>query len=215
MPKRRMQKQGGRSSKRQRIDPPMRLIHPPQIRSNPQMRHKFRFSSGSAGAGTYIITNNDVLLACGTICTVTNSSVTAIFSSFRIRSVEVWGGFTGSAPSGPSTVAVNWNGAPIFVANAEVSDTSVSPAYPAHIVARPPKNTNASFWQTASSNSLFDLIVPSNAMVDLEVDLIMSDNQDSLVQTGLATATLGTEYFLALDGFASNELVPVSLNTTH
>jgi hypothetical protein len=214
MPKRRIAKQGGRSSKRARIEPSMRLIHPPQIRSNPQMRHKYRFSVGSAG--TYVITNSDVLLACGTICTVTNSTVAAIFSSFRIRSIEVWGGFVGSSTANsPVTVACNWNGAPVFVANAEVSDTSVSAAYPAHIVARPPKNTNASFWQTASTNSLFDLVVPTNAMIDLEVDLIMSDNQDALVQTGLATATLGTEYFLALDGPSSNELVPVSLNTTH
>jgi len=213
MPKRRIHKQGGRSSKRARIDPSMRLIHPPQIRSNPQLRHKYRFAVGSAG--TYIITNSDVLLACGVICTTANSVVTGIFSSFRIRSIEVWGGFVGSSTSNaPTTVAVNWNGAPIFVANAEVSDTSVSSAYPAHIVARPPKNTNASFWQTASSNSLFDLVVPTNAMIDLEVDLIMSDNQDAVTGT-VTTGTLGTEYFLALDGAASNDLVPVSLNTTH
>jgi hypothetical protein len=211
MPKRRMQQQGGRASKRARMDLPVRLIHPPQLKSNPQMRHKFRFGSGSSGAGTYNITNNDILLAAGGICTIANSTITAIFASFKVRSIEVWG-YAGAAPA---TISVNWNGSPVFVSNAEVSDTSVSPAYPAHIIARPPKDTNAAFHQTSSTNTLFVLTVVNDSIIDLELDLVMSDNQDVDTVTGVSTASLGTQYFLALDGAASNNLVPQSLNTTH
>jgi hypothetical protein len=207
-----MRKQGGRSSKRQKSGPTMmQLIHPPQIRSNPQMHHKYRFGSGSSGGGTYNITNNDILLSAGGICTVTNSTITAIFSSFRVRSVEVWG----SAGAAPATVSINWNGSPVFVSNSEASDTSVSPAYPAHILARPPKESNAAFWQTASSGTIFQIVVVNDSIIDVALDLVMSDNQDVDTVTGITTGSLGTQYFLALDGAASNQLVPQSLNTTH
>jgi len=189
----------------------MSTIRPPQISANPRMHHKFRFGAGSSGAGNYVITNNDVLLACGGICTVANSTITAIFSAFKINFVEAWA----LAGASPATITLNWNGSPVFVTNAEVSDTSVSPAYPSHIKAVPPKSSNASFWQTASGNSLFVLTVPNDTVVDLDISIIMSDQQDVDTVTGVSTATLGNQYFLALDGAASNQLVPQSLNTTH
>jgi hypothetical protein len=211
----RVSKRGkGRRPKRNRASNnglSMRGIRPSQISSNPRMRHKFRFGAGSSGAGTYNITNNDILLASGGLCTVTNSTITAIFASFRVIFVEAWA----MAGAAPATVSINWNGTPVFVSNGEVSDTSVSPAYPAHIMARPPRESNAAFWQTASTGTLFVLVVPNDTVIDVMLDLVMSDNQDVDTVTGVTTASLGTEYFLALDGAASNQLVPQSLNTTH
>lgn len=175
------------------------------------MRHKYRFGAGSSGSGTYNITNNDILLAAGGICTVTNSTITAIFASFRVRSVEMWA----LAGAAPATISINWNGSPVFVSNAEVSDSSVSPTYGPYLHARPPRMSNAAFWQTASSNTLFVLTVVNDTVVDVDLDLVMSDNQDVDTVTAVSTATLGTQYFMALDGAASNNLVPQSLNTTH
>jgi len=213
MPKHGRRRTRGRNHPKRRMSSGMSMqaIRPPQISANPRMRHKFRFGAGSSGAGTYVITNNDLILACGGICTVANSTITAIFSSFKILFVEAWA----QAGAAPATIILNWNGTPVFVANAESSDTSVSPAYPAHIRSVPPKESNASFWQTASSGSLFVLTVPNDTVIDVLVDLIMSDQQDVDTVTGVSTATLGSQYFLALDGAASNNLVPVSLNTTH
>jgi hypothetical protein len=211
-----MPKHGKRLNRRRNVgrassSSSMAMVRPPQISSNPRMRHRFRFGAGSSGSGTYTITNNDVLLACGGICTTANSTITAIFSAFRIVLVEAWA----QAGAAPATVSLNWNGAPIFVTNAEVSDTSVSSAFPVHIKAVPPKGSNAAFWQTASSNSLFVLTVPNDTVIDVLVDLVMSDQQDVDTVTGVSTASLGAQYFLALDGAASNQLIPQSLSTTH
>lgn len=157
------------------------------------------------------ISNNDVLLAAGGICTSANSTITAIFASFRVRSIEMWG----AVGAAPATISVNWNGTPVFVSNSESSDTSVSPSYPPYVHAVPPTQSNAHFWQTASTNTLFSVVVVNSTVVDLDLELIMSDNQDVDTVTSVATATLGAQYFMALDGAASNVLVPQSLNTTH
>jgi hypothetical protein len=213
MPKRRKRNHGSSSRSKQHTTTisPGRSIKPPQISSNVHYRHKYRFAAGTSGSGLYNITNNDILLAMGGLCTVANSTITAICASFKIRSVEVWG----TVGAAPATVSINWNGSPVFVANLEKSDTSVSPAYPPYIRAHPPPNSNAKFWQTAGTGVIFALTVVNSSIIDLDVEGVWSDQQDVDTVTGVSTATLGAQYFLALDGAASNQLVPQSLSTTH
>jgi hypothetical protein len=184
------------------------------IKSNVCVRHKYRFFNGTA-SGSYIISNNSILGAAGVMCTVANSTCVSIFSSFRIRSVDVWAAAqTAANNTAVNTIAINWNGGPVFVTNEELSDTSISPDYPPYLHAVPPKNSNAAFWQTASSGGIFTLTLCDQAIIDLDVDLIMSDQQDTYTITGFTTASLGSQYYLALDGRASNLLVPQSLSTT-
>lgn len=188
-----------------------RVSHPPQILSNVELRHKFRFAANNSAAGRYPITNNDILIACGGICTVANSTITGLFSAFKIHSVEVWG----LAGASPATVSIDWNGTPVFLVNREVSDTSVTPTFPAYIKAIPPKGSNSAFWQTPSTETIFGVTVVNSSIIDLDVSLVLSDNEDVVTVTGVTTATLGSQYYLALDGDSSNQLVPVSMNTTH
>lgn len=215
MPKKSKQsrRDNGSSSRSRKMVVP-RSVHPPMIKSNVCVRHKYRFFNG-INAGTFAISNTDVLGAAGVMCSVTNSTCVAIFSSFRIRSIDVWAAAqTAANNTSVNTIAVNWNGGPVFVTNEEVSDTSISPDYPPYIHAVPPKNSNASFWQTYSSNGIFTLTLCDQAIVDLDLDLVMSDQQDTLTITGFTTAALGAQYYLALDGRASNQLLPQSLSTT-
>jgi hypothetical protein len=203
----------GSSSRSRKMVVP-RSVHPPMIRSNVCVRHKYRFFNG-VNSGTFTISNNDILGAAGVMCSVTNNTCVAIFSSFRIRSVDVWAAAqTAANNTAVNTIAINWNGGPVFVANEELSDTSISPDFPPYIHAVPPKNSNASFWQTSTTAGIFTLTLCDQAIVDLDVDLIMSDQQDTLSITGFSTAVLGAQYYLALDGRASNLLVPQSLSTT-
>jgi hypothetical protein len=215
MPKTKMRKRskaGASSSRRVVSIRPGRSIHPPAIRSNMQVRHKYRFQCNAQGS--YPISSADILGACGGICTVSNSTIVGFFASFRIRRIEAWA-FASTTPTLlPATISINWNGTPDFVSNQEISDTSFSSDYPAYVSCRPPRNTNAAFWQTTSSENMFNITIPDNSIVDLELDLVVSDQQDVATFTGLTTATLGAQYYLALDGHASNELVPISLNTT-
>jgi hypothetical protein len=132
--------------------------------------------------------------------------------SFRIRRIEVW-----AAPASQganSTVSLDWvgfNNSP----NIEASDTTLSVTKNAHIVTTPPQNSLCHFWQKNTGTALFKLVCPINSIVDLTVDQVLSDQEVALETEGVATATLGLIYYLALDGPATNVLVPVSLNTTH
>jgi hypothetical protein len=55
----------------------------------------------------------------------------------------------------------------------------------------------------------------SNAVVDIDVEWIVSDQVTTLQTVVTGPATADQVYFLALDGPSSNLLVPVSLATTH
>jgi len=182
----------------------------PQISSNVMKSHVFRFVASSAFYGN--IRQEDIGGALGTIATVTNSTVALINETFKVTRVRAW---TPPASQGAAaTCSINWIGGS-FAPNKEVSDTSVSVSFPAHIDSKPPVNSSASFWQNvAGSTALFTLAVPSGSIVDLHVSFIEGDDE-SVNTSAVASAVLGHTYYLALDGPASNLLVPQSLTTTH
>ncbi len=51
-------------------------------------------------------------------------------------------------------------------------------------------------------------------MIDVDIDFTLAANFTPQAFTGFTTVVLGTFYYLALDGRASNKLVPVGLPTT-
>jgi len=188
------------------------IPRPPQFNSNVVKHHKFRFLASSAVANV-TITNFNVLAALGGVGTVANSTITQFNKSFRIKSIEIW---TPPASQGASaTCAVEWL-APANSPNWEVSDSSMNPTYPAHILARPPPNSLASFWNAVStSQNMFEITASGGSIVDLVVDYIEDDQEAANnTTTGVATVVLGNKYYLALDGVTTHLLVPVSLNTT-
>jgi len=128
----------------------------------------------------------------------------------------------------PVSVAVYWNGASSslgamagFAPNTNSLDTSASPDVPAHVFAVPPKNSAQSFWlggaylsPSASGNQFCQIVCPADTVIDLDVSITIQDAQN-VTGLSVATAALGAEYWLALDGPTNNNLVPVGLNTTH
>jgi urea transporter len=57
------------------------------------------------------------------------------------------------------------------------------------------------------------LSVVEGAVIDLAVDFTLSGQFEAFTQV-VATAVVGTVYYLALDGPSSNTLVPVGVPTT-
>jgi hypothetical protein len=99
----------------------------------------------------------------------------------------------------------------------EVSDTSVSVMKPAHIVAIPPQSSLASFWQSPgiANNQLFNIVAPTGSIIDVHLSLILQDDDNGSAITGtVATAVIGTTYYLAMDNVATHIYTPVSLTTT-
>ncbi len=181
----------------------------PSIRSNLQIRHRFRFRATAAIVAVGI-SDTQILGTFGNVCTVANSAVATLAKTWRLHSLEMWS-------------PVVTNGTPITVScelqvvnapNREWSDTAISTTMPAHIKVRPPKDSLLSMWRIGASSTPFLLNCPTGTIVDLDVSFIMDDDSATLATVTVAAGTLGSYYYLALDGPTTNLLVPVSLQTT-
>jgi hypothetical protein len=186
-----------------------RSPNPPMFSSNIRVSHKYRFEA--TGAVTSSITDSQVLASLGGICALNTNNVTSWATSFRIKKISIWA----APPSqgAASTCSVEWFGfgnSPAI----EHSDTTLSVARNAVVHSQPPPQSLCSFWQKATGTALFKLTCPTNSVVDLTVDYILSDDE---VTQSTATATvnvLGMVYYLPLDGIATHLLIPVSLVST-
>lgn len=186
-------------------------INPPQISSNVSYGHTFRFVSTSSTATS--ITPSSLLLAAGAFTSATNTSVVSLCTSVRVNRIEMW---SPPASQGASaTCSVNFTGTTPQQPDREFSDTTVSTAIPAHVNCKPGPRSLASFWQSASANTLFTLVAPVGTIIDVHIGLYMNDGGDAApASVGVATAALGNFYYLSLDPNATHRYTPVSLATT-
>jgi hypothetical protein len=184
---------------------------PGQFKANVELNHAFRFYS--TNGGLIAVTPTSILGAAGTMCTVGNTTVVTYANSFRINRIRIWGGAQVPATTVPTTVAVDWTGLGNSPSR-EVSDTTVSNAFPAFIDTSPPPNSLAAFWQTASSTTIFTLKCPVQSVVEVHLTLILADGNPDSEGTAItvATGTQGSTYWLALD--STHIYPPISLVTT-
>lgn len=169
----------------------------------------YRFVSTSGTITS--VSPSDLMTASGTICTVANTTCTSMFGTVKVNRIEIW---TPPASQGASaTCSCEFFGTS-NTPSREFSDTSISVATPAHLVAVPPPQSLASFWQGASGTALFKLTAPVGSIIDVWLSLIMNDDEVTIVTRAVSTATLGSIYYLGLDSTATTRYVPVSLTTT-
>jgi hypothetical protein len=194
----------------------LQICKPPQVKTNVIFSHKFRFIA--TGSSSFIVNPIKLAAACGTMCSVVNSTCSILTDSVRIRSIEVWS----PAPSQgtAATATVLWNQLSAGIANMstlEYSDTSMSTAYPAHVKCRPPKASFAANWTSsaATTPNLMTLSIATGSIIDLEVEMILGDTGASAPTATVATGVLGTVYYLPLDGTTSHNVIPVQLSTTY
>jgi hypothetical protein len=189
---------------------------PLQVRSNVECRHRYRFQTGGSTVSAVPITANSLAGAVGTICYGTNSTVRCIAGSVKIDQIEIWSSWAGSGAGGaPPTCSVEWLSSAGSSNNREISDTTLSTSTPAHVCTGPPKQSLASFWQTAgSSTTLCLLTAPARSIVDVVVSFILEDEDSDDASITVSTGTLGHMYYLSLDSNTTNYFVPVALNTT-
>jgi len=187
-------------------------IGPPQILANPFKTHILRFYTSSATSAG--ITPKFLAGAAGVIGTVNNSSAVSWTRYIRIKRVRIW---AASAPStGVSAVSILWNAGFSFTPNALVSDSSVSPAFPAHLSVNPPKKSLAGDWlDCTSTTTVFTPTCPANSVMDIEFDAMLpSATSDVVTISGISSIGVGIVAYLAADGTASNNWKPVALPTT-
>jgi len=211
-----MTKQVNRRSKRSRKPRGpslMALSRPPQINSNIIVRHKFRFTNTGSTSAIPIYTT-ELISAMGAMGTTTNSTVTCFFLSARLIKVEAWANTSASNTS--AGVLLKWGSNNNYTGTREVSDLTNNPSSPAHIIARPPKDSMPAFWFNAQSSfNIFTIGIAPGGIIDVSLEGVLSDQDLAPLAVAVATAVIGTTYYLALDGPSTNQFVPVGLVSTH
>jgi len=185
---------------------------PPTLQVAPPLRRvTYRYLVETSGS--YAITVHTMLGALGGICTAANSKVNSWSASFKIRKVTVWPPST----STPVSCSLTWTAGSVGQVPDEIKDGTIPEGITSTkaLVFQPPARSLCGYWidSTDVTSTLFDVLSAAGAVIDLMVDYRLCASLTS-VQSTIAAGTLGTVYYLALDGPASNKIVPTSLPST-
>ncbi len=168
----------------------------------------FRFKATGASTGSVIKVSDISDLLC---MAATATSAYALASAIRVTKVEMWGPMDSTLA--PVTVSCDFAGqtAGSVGPSSLKSDTSLG-TRGAHLVAKPPKDSQASLWQpNNSSSTLFTLIFPAGAIVDLHYSFVIQESAGATAVTAaVAAATVGQVYLRKLDSSGTAVLAPVS-----
>ncbi len=187
-------------------------LAPPQITTSISVGHVFRFQT--TAAGSYSISGQSL----GDLICMATSATAAyqLTSAVRLSRIEMWG--TPSSSFAPVTVSCDFRGttAGTFGPSRLMSDTSVGSTRVAHLVAQPPRDSQASQWQSASSTGVIGTIsYPAGCVIDIHYALTLNDNAGVQSVTGtVAGATVGQLYVRSLDSNNSTAVIqPLSYIT--
>lgn len=194
---------------------------PPEIDIECRVRRQvLRFETTNAVSGINgIITATDIFGAIGVIGRVTNSSVTAIAQSFRLKRVTIW---PSGSTSGVVLDSISW--ASDDDHDPAIKKNGIRPAgivgEPSAITAVPPRNSTSGFWMrdtvaVANVAMVYLEISGTGSIVDLELEWTSMDGISSSQSITVATAVVGTFYRLYLNKVAAaNTLKPVDFPST-
>ncbi len=186
---------------------------PPTLNVSPTLKQVFRFKA-TASSGV-AVTVGTLFGALGGICTVANSKVQSWCSSARIKSVTLWPAPSTSTTPTPYLV---WDAGQSGQIRDEQMDGSIPEGTAVTKALRflPPAGSLCGFWISAadSSATLFAVQAVSGMIVDLAVDYTLASGLGPVAASTVVSGTLGSVYYLALDGPSSNKLVPTTLPTT-
>lgn len=135
-----------------------------------------------------------------------------VMDGIKLKSVEIWA--ANAAGNVSNTVELEW--VPTNYAGNSgktLTDTAMGVSNIAHIYAKPPKDSGASFWVSgnpSSSINFFRLTIPEGSIVDVTCLVSMKDNDVAASVLGsVSGATAGTFYYRPLDSNGSKLLVPL------
>jgi len=137
----------------------------------------------------------------------------------RVRKLELW--VSPVAASTPVTGSIEWNGAVIGLMGKSVinSDTHMGADRPAHVVSRPPANSQVSQWFAAQGTTTIVTIDSGGAaatpcILDLTIEFVVRDDGTAVaVSSAPVGATVGATYVRRLDSSSSNTMIPIGLSS--
>jgi hypothetical protein len=191
------------------------LSLPPVMNMSQVVRGRYRFTSLSNTLVSVSIA--DILGALGGTCSVANSTFRPWASSFRIREIRMYPGVNPAV--GVSYNSVAWNSGISGVSqDQERVDDLPSGITVSHALSfKPPARSLAADWISCiatTTTNLFAMQSQNGTIVDFHCDYTLS-NQFQAGSITIASGTLGSIYYLPLDGAASAEYPNTHLPSTH
>jgi hypothetical protein len=179
----------------------------PQFNSRTTVTRTFRFVATAAIAQNY---GSSSLMSVPGMMAASATDLYNIARQAKINRVEVW------APTGtsstPSTVSLNWIGTGRVSAR-EVSDISINVSEPAHISAKPGKDSLAADWfDLTTALDFFSVITPIGSVMDINLTYVLNDSTVVPTVVTVTGATIGLMYYGYADGDATHLWTPVSLS---
>jgi hypothetical protein len=194
---------------------------PPELNASPPLFQVLRYIVGASPATTTTVNVPQMIAACGAIGTVTNSTVATVFSTVRVHSITIWPGLSDSSGNPTSNAPeIQWIG----TTGSVLKDTSRSKSVPFGVgveralFERPPPDSLASDWlfyDGTTATELFNISgLTAGSIIDVAVTATMKNNVAGVSVSGVATVTLGSLYWLYLDGSTAHKLQPVARPST-
>jgi hypothetical protein len=201
--KRRRQRVAGRGS-----NSLMRIPHPPTFRSTFELKKKVRFVTTSSSTGVVFTRGNFLNLLLMANSTTTTSR---LFEAVKVNRVRIWGppGIATSPSAYVSNeVSVQWLSN--LGKSSAKSDSSMS-IEPSFVDYRPPRLSLAGFWSLSGENEseeLVELVFPSSAIIDFDLQIVLEREFPTSGPTGSALVPSQTYIHTGLSG-----VVPVDYPT--
>jgi len=175
------------------------ITHPPQIPSL-QVKHStlLRFTANTAVSQDITVADLLDLI----VFTTSATAVYDLFTAVKIRHVEVW-----SLPAigTANTVTVEFDGGNLGVLGDRRTHTDTSMGIqPAHVLARPSARSQASQYQSTTTDPIFFLQCPTGSVVDVALTFNGDFADPVLAQHVAVAASTGAVYLRGLDGLAAS-----------
>ncbi len=185
---------------------------PPTLDSTQHFRFRAYYTSSS---GTFTsISPGHLCCAAGAICFTANANMRSIASAIKLRSITVWPNVSDGA--GATYPIVNWSSsATNFVKDQElVRPLPLNATVTSSMVFKPPKDSNAHFWITASvSSPIVNMSVTAGSVILLDMDVCIANSIAGFNET-IVTGTTGTMYYGYMDGSTTHRYQPIALTST-
>jgi len=186
---------------------------PPQINNTLQVNAVIRYTTFDS-LNPVSASIADIYGALGGVA-LTSTLFRPWASSFRIKKICAWPAQSASATD---YVSIFWNSLTGFTKDEEkTKDLPEGITASGAVTLVPPKNSLAGDWMNGSitgTTNVFTIQASNGSILDLHISFTLS-NQFQPANIVLTAGTGGTIYYLALDGAASNTIVPTHLPTAH
>jgi hypothetical protein len=205
-----------KTNKRHAVQPASGVAsRPPQLVSNTQYRHTYRFAQSGSGSLTGVATAASLNRAAGVVVVTANTTARGIAQAVKIHRVRIWSSSKMvSGTSVAANIALDWGDVTgvttnQFQPNTELMAASTNPSVPAFIDAAPPVGSAASFWQPiVVSNALnttimFRVLASTDVVVDVDLSVVLADGVPWPALT-ITSGGVGTLLYGSLDGVAGN-----------